>query len=93
MYDQDMYALFLLDCFDLFNYIDENEQLIDLIVGRQGCYLVVVEWRLLGWFECQGLDYDFYSEIQFYFNLVLLDEYCVFIISTYLEYWLVDMYY
>ena len=91
-YDQDTYAPLSLDRPDPFNHIDENEQLTDPIAGRQGCHLAAAEWRLLGWLERQGLDHDFYSETQFHFNLVPLDEYRVLIISTHPEYWSADMY-
>ena len=77
---------------DIYNHIDEHEGLTDPIAGRQGCHLAAAEWRLLGWMERKGFDYDFYSETQFHFDQVPLDDYRVLIISTHPEYWSVAMY-
>lgn len=92
-YDQDTYEPLSLDRPDPYNHIDEGEQLTDPIAGRQGCHLAAAEWRLLGWMERQGLDYDFYSETQFHFDQFPLDEYRVLILSTHPEYWSAKMYY
>ena len=91
-YDQETYAPLSLDRPDIFNHIDEHEQLTDPIGGRQGCHLAAAEWRLLGWMERKGFDYDFYSETQFHFDRVPLDEYRVLILSTHPEYWSIEMY-
>ncbi len=91
-YDQDEYAPLSLDRPEPFNHIDEQEQLTDPIAGRQGCHLAAAEWRLLGWMERKGHDYDFYSETQFHFGQVPLNEYRVLILSTHPEYWSVAMY-
>ncbi len=91
-YDTDDYAPLSLDRPDPYNHIDEREQLTDPIAGRQGCHLAAAEWRLLGWMERNRFDYDFYSETQFHFGQVPLDEYRVLVISTHPEYWSVSMY-
>ncbi|MGD9853968.1 MAG: N,N-dimethylformamidase beta subunit family domain-containing protein [Planctomycetaceae bacterium] len=91
-YDQDTYAPLSLDRPDPYNHIDEREQLRDPIRGRQGCHMAAAEWRLLGWMEQKGLAYDFYSETQFHFDQVPLDEYRVLILSTHPEYWSAEMY-
>jgi hypothetical protein len=92
-YDQDAYAPLSLDRPDPFNHIDEDEQLTDPIAGRQGCHMASAEWRLMGWMERKGIDYDLYSETQFHFDRVPLDDYNVLIISTHPEYWSSDMYF
>lgn len=92
-YDSDTYAPLSLDRPDPYNHIDENEQLTDPIAGRQGCHLAPAEWRLLGWMERNGFDYDLYGETQFHFDQVPLDDYRVLIISTHPEYWSAEMYY
>lgn len=92
-YDQDTYEPLSLDRPDPYNHIAEDEQLTDPIAGRQGCHLAPAEWRLLGWMERKGLDYDLYSETQFHFDQVPLDEYRVLIISTHPEYWSAEMYF
>ena len=91
-YDTDVYQPLSLDRPDPYNHIDEDEGLTDPIAGRQGCHLAAAEWRLLGWMEREGFDYDFYSETQFHFGGVPLDEYKVLIISTHPEYWSKTMY-
>ena len=91
-YDSDTYEPLSLDRPDPYNHIDLDEGLTDPIAGRQGCHLAAAEWRLLGWMERQGFDYDFYSETQFHFGQVPLDEYKVLIISTHPEYWSKTMY-
>lgn len=92
-YDQETYAPLSLDRPDPYNHIAENEQLLDPIAGRQGCHMAASEWRLLGWMEQKGLDYDLYSETQFHFGQFSPDSYRVLIISTHPEYWSADMYY
>ncbi len=73
-------------------HIDLNEQLRDPIYSRMGCGMLHSEWRLLGWMEEQGLDYDYYSETQFHFGQLPLDEYKVLILSSHPEYWSKQMY-
>lgn len=92
-YDQETYDPLSLDRPDPYNHVDEGEQLTDPICGRQGCHLAPAEWRLLGWMERKGFDYDLYSETQFHFDQVPLDEYKVLIISTHPEYWSAEMYF
>ena len=92
-YDSDTYEPLSLDRPDPYNHIDEDEQLTDPIAGRQGCHMAPAEWRLLGWMERQAIDYDLYSETQFHFDQVPLDEYRVLVLSTHPEYWSADMYY
>ncbi len=92
-YDSDTYQPLSLDRPDPYNHIEESEQLMDPIAGRQGCHMAAAEWRLLGWMEDKGFDYDYYSETQFHFGKAPLDDYQVLIISTHPEYWSAEMYY
>jgi len=92
-YDTENYEPLSLDRPDPYNHIEEQEQLMDPIGGRQGCHMAAAEWRLLGWMEQHGFEYDYYSETQFHFDQVPLDEYDVLIISTHPEYWSADMYF
>jgi hypothetical protein len=55
--------------------------------------MAAAEWRLLGWMEREGFDYDLYGETQFHFDQVPLDDYKVLVLSTHPEYWSADMYY
>ena len=45
-----------------FNHIDFAERITDPIEGRQACHLAPAEWRLHGWLERQGFEYDLYAE-------------------------------
>ena len=91
-YGSDSYAPVSLDRPQPFNHIDETEQLTDPIAGRQGCHLAAAEWRLLGWLERNGFDYDLYGETQFHFDRFQLDDYQSLILSTHPEYWSNSMY-
>lgn len=92
-YNSDTYEPLSIDRPDPYNNIEEHEQLTDPIAGRQGCHMAAAEWRLLGWMERKAIEYDYYSETQFHFDQVPLDEYRVLVISTHPEYWSADMYY
>ena len=91
-YDSETYQPLSLDRPDPYNHIAESEHLTDPIAGRQGCHMAAAEWRLLGWLEQERFDYDYYSETQFHFDRVPLDDYRVLILSTHPEYWSRQMY-
>ena len=86
------YAPLSLDRPEPFNHIAEDEQITGPIGGRQGCHLAPAEWRLFGWMERDGFDYDLYGETQFHFDTFRLDDYRLLIISTHPEYWSKHMY-
>ena len=70
----------------------KHVQVTDPIAGRAACHLAPAEWRLLGWLEREGFDYDFYAETQLHVGQLDLDAYRVLIISTHPEYWSRQMY-
>lgn len=74
------------------NFVPENDEVGDPIEGRQASHVAPAEWRLLGWLERQGFDYDYYSEAQLHHGVVKLDDYRVLILSTHPEYWSEEMY-
>jgi hypothetical protein len=74
------------------NVVPEGDQCGDPIEGRQPCHLAPAEWRLLGWLERQGYDYDLYAEYQLHTGPLNLDAYRVLILSTHPEYWSEEMY-
>ena len=74
------------------NAVREHEEVTDPIEGRLPCGMAPAEWRLLGWMEREGFDYDFYSESQLHFGEVDLDAYKILIISIHPEYWSRVMY-
>lgn len=75
------------------NIVPEDAQITDPIEGRSASHIAPAEWRLLGWLEREGFDYDFYAETQFHQGILNLDDYEVVILSTHPEYWSKEMYY
>ncbi len=65
----------------------------DPIEGRAACHVAPAEWRLFGWLEREGFEYDLYAETQFHFDTLDLNAYTLLIISTHPEYWSAEMYY
>jgi hypothetical protein len=75
-----------------FNHIPEGTEVTDPISGRQGCHLAPAEWRLLGWLEREGYDYDLYSEAHLHDGTLDLDAYKILMISVHPEYWSREMF-
>ena len=75
-----------------FNHIPEEEQVTDPIAGRNESHLAPAEWRLLGWLEREGHDYDLYADYQLHNGDLDLDAYKVLILNTHPEYWSKEMY-
>jgi N,N-dimethylformamidase len=88
----DEYAPLSFDRPEPFNHIPKETKLTDPIRGRQPCHLAEAEWRLLGWLEREGFDYDLYSDYQLHAGRLDLDSYDVLIISTHPEYWSREQY-
>ncbi len=74
------------------NVVRENEEVTDPIAGRLPCGMAPAEWRLLGWMEREGFDYDYYSEWQLHNGELDLDAYQILVISIHPEYWSRQMY-
>jgi hypothetical protein len=64
----------------------------DPIEGRLQCGLGPGEWRLLGWMEREGFDYDYYSDAQLHDGSMPLDSYEVLVIGVHPEYWTREMF-
>jgi hypothetical protein len=75
-----------------YNLVPEGVECADPIEGRQACHLAPAEWRLLGWLERQGYDYDLYADYQLHDGTLNLDAYRVLILSVHPEYWSAEMY-
>src|SRR5262249_1923065 len=60
--------------------------------GRVQCGQAPGEWRLLGWLEREGFDYDYYAEAQLHDGTLNLDAYRVLIIAIHPEYWTREMF-
>jgi len=92
-YASETYAPLSFERPELINFVPENEEVSNPIEGRTACHLAPAEWRLLGWLEREGFDYDFWGETQFHFGQLDLDDYRVLILSTHPEYWSREMYF
>lgn len=88
----DHYPALSFDRPEPFNHIDFNEKLIDPIEGRQACHLAPAEWRLLGWLESRGVQYDYFAETQLDDGTLDLNNYRVLISAVHPEYWTRKMY-
>ena len=75
-----------------FNHIDFDEAITDPIEGRQACHLAPAEWRLVGWLERQGIEYDYYAETQLDDGTLDLAAYRVLVAAVHPEYWTRRMY-
>lgn len=91
-YDCEEYAPLSFERPEPFNVVPENEKVTDPIEGRSACHLAPAEWRLLGWLEREGIDYDYYAETQLHCGALPLDAYDVLVLSTHPEYWSREMY-
>ncbi len=69
------------------NVVREHEEVTDPIEGRLPCGMAPAEWRLLGWLEREGFQYDYYSEGHLHDGDIDLDAYKILIISIHPEYW------
>ena len=78
---------------ELFNLIPETAEITDPIEGRLEPVMAPAEWRLLGWLEREGFDYDLYADPQLHFGQLDLDRYKVLVLNTHPEYWSKEMYF
>jgi len=77
---------------ELGNVVPEHAEITDPIEGRLTCGQAPGEWRLLGWLEREGFEYDYYAEAQLHDGTLDLDAYRVVILSVHPEYWSRRMY-
>lgn len=71
----------------------DGSQITDPIQGRVQCGQAPAEWRLLGWLEREGFEYDYYAEAQLHDGALKLDDYQVLAVSVHPEYWTREMYF
>ena len=79
------------------NHIFDNppwtgSSIADPIQGRMQCGQAPGEWRLLGWLEREGFEYDYYAEAQLDDGTLPLDAYKVLVLSVHPEYWTREMF-
>lgn len=73
--------------------VPEGDEITDTIEGRLACAFAPGEWRLLGWLEREGFEYDLYSETELHHGRVPLDAYDVLVLNTHNEYVTKEMYF
>ena len=78
---------------ELFNTVPEDVEITDPIEGRLSSAMAPGEWRLLGWMEREGFDYDLYSETELHFDRIPLEAYKVIVLNTHPEYCTKEMYF
>ncbi len=91
-YDAEEYLPLSFDRPEPINHVPEDVQVTDPIEGRAPNHIAPAEWRLLGWLEREGFAYDLWSETQFHFGDLKLDDYKVLILGPHPEYWSNKMY-
>ncbi|MEO2031434.1 MAG: N,N-dimethylformamidase beta subunit family domain-containing protein [Planctomycetaceae bacterium] len=74
------------------SHVPEATRIQDSIPGRVESLFAPGEWRLLGWLEREGFDYDLYSETELHFGRLPLESYDVLVLNLHPEYWSRDMY-
>lgn len=74
------------------NHMFDDPKITDPVQGRVQCGQTPGEWRLYGWLEREGFDYDLYGEGHLHDGLLPLDSYKVLIIAVHPEYWSREMY-
>ncbi len=72
--------------------VPEDASISDAIAGRVESIFAPGEWRLLGWMEREGFDYDLYSETELHFDRLPLEAYDVLVVNLHSEYWSPKMY-
>jgi N,N-dimethylformamidase len=75
------------------NHVSKETQVGDPLEGRSECHVAPAEWRLLGWLEREGIEYDTFAETQLHFGDLVLDDYKILVISAHPEYWSHEMYF
>lgn len=74
------------------NHLFDDPQVTDSVQGRVQCGQAPGEWRLYGWLEREGFEYDLYGEGHLHDGQLPLDSYSVLIIAVHPEYWSREMY-
>ncbi len=86
------YARLSFDRPEPINHVDQHVQVTDPIEGRAACHVAPTDWRLLGWLEREGFDYDLYADTQLHARQLDLDAYRVLVLGAHPEYWTREMY-
>lgn len=74
------------------NHLLDAGEVTDPVRGRVQCGQAPGEWRLLGWLEREGYEYDLYAEAQLHDGTLELEAYGVLVVAVHPEYWTREMY-
>jgi hypothetical protein len=74
------------------NHLLDSGEVTEPVRGRVQCGQAPGEWRMLGWLEREGYDYDVYAEAQLHDGTLALDSYRVLVLAVHPEYWTREMY-
>jgi hypothetical protein len=82
---------------ELGNHIFDNtpwddSSIEDPIQGRMQCGQAPGEWRMVGWLEREGFEYDYYAEAQLHDGTLPLEAYKILILCVHPEYWTREMF-
>ena len=77
---------------ELASQVPEDAAITDSIAGRTESCFAPGEWRLLGWLDREGFEYDLYSETELHFDRIPLHQYDVLVLNNHPEYWSPEMY-
>ena len=69
------------------NVVPKEDHLMSPMSGRLASSLAPGMWRLLGWLEREGYEYDIYSDNQLRDGTLPLDEYKTLLTEIHPEYW------
>lgn len=88
----DVYPPLSFDRPDVACHVPLEVQVTDPMSGRLASTLAPGTWRLLGWLEREGFDYDVYADHQLHSGVLDLDAYDVVVLDVHPEYWSRDSY-
>ena len=74
------------------NQSGRDERITDPIEPVGSEHVAPAEWRLLGWLEREGFEFDLYAESQLEDGGLSLDGYDILVLSAHPEYWTRAMY-
>jgi len=87
MYPNDSYPPISFERPEYGNVVGKDEKVTDPMGGRLASTLAPGMWRLLGWLEREGYEYDVYSDAQLRDGTLDLDAYKVLLTEMHPEYW------
>ncbi len=87
MYPNDAYPPISFERPEFGNFIAKDEEVTDPMGGRLSSTMAPGMWRLLGWLEREGFEYDVYSDAQLRDGTLDLSSYKTLLTEMHPEYW------